>query len=150
MYVLGCGYGLKLEGFVLSEGHIILHGFIRVPIAIDVFGHPRAHACRTVVEAGLRNGIIGASITCIEYDVVMSLIVKTSVACIHTMRARLLQSWVVDINVGRIAIVDSAKLVVDAGRIFCKTIVCFYFRANFLSIVLVSELYSRSKLTDGS
>ena len=80
----------------------------------------------------------------------MSLIVKTSVACIHTMRARLLQSWVVDINVGRIAIVDSAKLVVDAGRIFCKTIVCFYFRANFLSIVLVSELYSRSKLTDGS
>ena len=127
-----------------------MYGFIRIPIAINVFGHPCAHACCTIVEAGLSNGIVGASVTCIEYDVVMSLIVKTCVACIHTVRARLLQSGVVNIDICRVAIIDGAKLVVDAWYILCETIICLYLRTNLLPVVLVSELYSRGKLADGS
>lgn len=115
MYVRSDGYSLKLEGLLLSERHIVLNGLIGIPVAVDVFRHPGAHTCGAIVKACLRNGIVSMGVTCIEYNIVVSLIVKSGISSIHTVCARLFQPWIVHIDVGRVAIIGRTKLVVNAG-----------------------------------
>ncbi len=80
----------------------------------------------------------------------MSLIVETCITRIYTVCTGLCQSRVVHIDICRVAVIDGAKLVIDAWYIFCETIICLYLRTNLLPVVLIFELHSWGELTNGS
>lgn len=105
---------LELEGLVAAEGQRELHRGVGVPVAVDVLGHPGADTRLSVVVARLGHGAVGVAEVGVDGQVAVRGLPEAGELQAGVVGGGPAQARVVDVDVGRVAVVDRAELVVEA------------------------------------